>query len=110
MKNVRLLTRRVEAKKSTETAVFFEHDGIFARLDWEVGDIAEDIDPSFHYSLMADQLKNDLDDQELVDSIRAKQVAEPPIPNGAVNKFLLAGYVEQDATELEQVLVGRFGE
>lgn len=109
MKNVKLLTRHVQSKRTTEMAVFFDHNDVFLRLDWEWLDDL-DIPQSEVYLLMSKQIGNDIGDTELVDEIKLRQREYPPIPGEAVQKFLDNGFKEQDATELEEILVEKFGE
>lgn len=109
MKNVKLLTRHVQGKRTTEYAVFFEHDGVFLRLDWELSDDAAEIE-SHVYSLMAEQAVLDLSDGQLINEIRLRQNEYPANQGKSVQRFLDGGYKEQDASELEKLLVDKLGE
>jgi uncharacterized protein (DUF2342 family) len=106
MRNIRYLSRYQPYKRSTEYAVFFEHDGIYARLDWELSDsvnLSDKID-----DLMIMQIEVDFNDEELINDIKEKQSAAPPTGE-AINQRLEDGFVENDAAEFKQKAIERFG-
>jgi hypothetical protein len=105
MKNIRFLTQHIAKKQSTEYAVFFEHDGLYARLDWELADSA---DSSVANDLMLNQIFSDLNDEETIEEIRESNRRNK---NGSrLERMLEDGYVEQDAYEFKAKAIERFGE
>lgn len=107
MKNIRFLKHRAERKNTTEYAVFFEHEGMFARLDWELSDIAE-VDPEHVGDLMLQQLELDMADTALVTDILRKNAEDVGKPS-RLEMLLDSGWVEQEALEFKKKAVGRFG-
>lgn len=108
MKNIRFLSRHVEKKNSTEYAVFFEHEGMYARLDWELADTA-DVDPEHISDLMLIQMEADLADDILVAEIRASNEKSKG-SESALSRYLKSGYEEQEVPEFKAKAIARFGD
>jgi len=111
MRNIRYLSKHFDKKQTTHYAVFFEHDGISARLDWELADDTDgSIKPGLVDELMLKQLEADLEDEVLVEEIRAHN-AEGDNDKGAarLQMYLDDGYIEHDVPEFKAKAVEKFG-
>ena len=112
MKNIRFLTSDA-MPGFRKYHVFFEHDGVKARLDWELSKELYPEDGSFddleaHVAkLMVDQLAFDIEDDVLMDEIREQNKTSE---GSMLQEFLNNGYEEQDAEEFKRLAVERFGD
>lgn len=114
MKNIRFLTKDQPKKGTKDYHVFFEHNGVKLRLDWELSQQVLDEsslkgeDFNDHIAkLMLEQLRYDLEDDVLMDEIRAKNT--PGSNDDTVQEWLDAGYQEEDAVEFKRLAQEKFG-
>lgn len=108
MKNIRFLKYRSEAFEATKYAVFFEHDGFSARLDWSIDD-SVDVTEDQIQNLMLEQMALDLATDWLIEDIKSKQSDESHNVDKNVQRFLNDGFVEEDALEFKVRAMARFG-
>lgn len=109
MKNIRFLKQHVDKLETTEFAVFFEHDGFFARLDWSIHDSADVTDDHIQ-DLMLEQMANDLADDWVIENIRERNAKSTTETDESVQRFLNDGFVEEAATEFKLKAIERFGD
>lgn len=106
MKNIRFLRQRIDWAERTDFAVFFEHDGFPARLDWSISDAAN-ITLEQMEVLMLEQMALDLATDWLIEEIRSQQTGNM---DESVQRFLDDGFVEQDAVEFKARALALFGD
>lgn len=108
MRNIRFLKQRVDILEATQYAVFFEHDGFSARLDWSIDDSVGATDDQIQ-SLMLEQMAIDLATDWVIEDIKSKQSDEKHNLDKNVQRFLNDGFVEEDATLFKLRATARFG-